>query len=174
MVASRGSAVLLNRAAFTSQNDAKHGIYVHYGWVCLEASAYLYSWRACSGHAEASDESIAVNNALELKNIGLFINDRPVMIGADLNRRPLESGPSSFYTSFDEVDQNGPAAGSLGDIRGAFTFSRYPYGGPYKKIDYMFSIKLRMTPAFGVATVPNQNPSASDSDHTFVYGYNQM
>lgn len=172
MVASKGSVQLIARGAFNAQAAGN----AQYGWVCVQGAAFLYGWNACSGHTHCCDAYISTTQAIALRDLGHFLNDRPIMIGADLNRTPTQSGPNDFYGSFDEVDANGPAPGKPGGHRGTYTFKRYENGTwhvPTKKIDYFFSGKLRMTAGFGVAFVP-YNQVATFSDHNYIHGYNQM
>lgn len=129
------------------------------GLVCMKSSAYLLSWWLCSTHITPTSVSHAENQLAHMKNVGLFINDRAVIIGGDLQRRPWESGVSPFYSSFVESDQT----------MNSFTYDNDPGDPLNKKIDYIFSIGLRTDAAFGVARV-GCGASQTGSDHCFVHG----
>lgn len=65
-----------------------------------------------------------------------------------------------WYTGFFEVDQT----------ENKFTFDND--ATLVKKIDYIFSIKLRTEAGFGVARVGCGAETASD--HCFIHGYNRF
>lgn len=130
------------------------------GYVCKDSSFIFLSWWACSTHITPNSASYAVQQSTSMRNIAFFINDRAVVVGGDFNRKPWQSGPADWANGFAEADST----------NNSFTYKNPPYGATYKKIDYIFSMRLRTDAGFGVARV-GCGAMQTSSDHCFIHGY---
>ncbi|MCU1497268.1 MAG: hypothetical protein JWM47_1221, partial [Acidimicrobiales bacterium] len=131
------------------------------GYSCVRASYFLLTWWVCSTHITPKSNSAghdwAEEQADAMRNLAYYLNDRAVIVGGDFNRRPTEPGPAGWVNSFAEADSTGQVDTYNNDT------------APYKKIDYIFSIRIRTDAAYGIARVGCGSQTASD--HCFMHGY---
>lgn len=157
MAASRGSQVNLLRGPFAHQapDDGSERSYA-----CVSATVYLLFWWGCSAHLTPNDVLSNVAQSNNMRDIASLINDRAVIVGGDFQRRPYEAGPKDWKPSFHEADEYDDSPTFDNDV------------SVYKKIDYIFSIKLRTDAGYGQARVGCG--SATASHHCFIHGYHNF
>ncbi|MGI8939939.1 MAG: endonuclease/exonuclease/phosphatase family protein [Iamia sp.] len=157
LVASKGTHVQPTIRQPFAHQDPNDGTLRSY--VCVGATFYLRAWWTCSTHITPNSEFFATAQADEMRSVAAYLNDRPVIVGGDFNRQQGQSGPAAWYNGFHESDE------------GAANYGKDTFDndhGLYKKIDYIFSGKLRTDAAYGVARVGCGNQTGSD--HCFIHG----
>ena len=132
---------------------------VYRGFVCIQASAYLLSWWACSTHITAATGAAAVSQSDYLRDVAFVLNDRPVIVAGDFNRTPNQTGPAGWRQSFVEVDQRANRP----------TYDNDPGDPLTKKIDFIFSMRLR-TDVAGSGPRLGCGRLQTNSDHCFLHG----
>ena len=124
------------------------------GFRCGRFNDAADSWWLCTTHLESMDAAINIDQGNYLLNYTRYwLGDRPVVVGGDFNRTPMQAPMVDWSTYYAEVDE-------------AHNTNTWPTDGPYKKVDYTFTLRGRGDVGGAVGSVG----CATDSDHCYLQG----